>query len=298
MSDQIHKYVSSCLQYQEDKVLSAFANAIRNEYKDSVTAIIFYGSCMRTREYKDAMLDFYVVVDRYKTAYSSLWYRLANAVLPPNVFYLQVEIDSEVYRSKYAVISQSALLKEVSKKAFHPYFWARFTQPFTYIYVRDTKVEIWIADVQSTAIKTFFRNVACTLDCEYDSKQFWVQGFQLTYESELRTESKDRAGSIYQDNAKYYDEVFNFFASKDIPSKNKQFKCKFNWKLRIALGKVLSVIRLAKATTTFTNGVDYIAWKIERHTGEKVEVTNRLRKYPWIFSWPILCKLIRSKSVR
>ena len=64
------------------------------------------------------------------------------------------------------------------------------------------------------------------------------------------------------------------------------------------MGKLLSVLRLMKASITFANGVDYIAWKIERHTGEKIEVSDNLRKYPWIYSWPILIRLYRGKKIR
>ena len=298
MNDPLHKYLSSCLQYQEDKVLSAFKQIIRSEFKDSINAIIFYGSSMRTHEYKDSVLDFYVVVDQYENAYSSRWHRFANTLLPPNVYYMQTEIDEEVYRSKYAVISKSALMRKVSDKAFHPYFWARFMQPIAYIYIYDNEIKNWMAEVQCAAIKTFYNAVVCTLGHSYDSKHFWVHGFELTYASELRTEAKGRGDSIYQDNTNYYDELFKLITEDESLSKRMQSDCKFRWNLRIWLGKVLSILRLAKATSTFANGADYIAWKIERHTGEKVEVTDRVRKYPWIFSWPILFKLIRDKSIR
>ena len=53
-----------------------------------------------------------------------------------------------------------------------------------------------------------------------------------------------------------------------------------------------------KATTTFANGVDYIAWKIERHTGEQLVVSDKLRKYPLIFCWPLLFKFYKQGKIR
>jgi hypothetical protein len=35
-------------------------------------------------------------------------------------------------------------------------------------------------------------------------------------------------------------------------------------------GKMLSVVRLAKASATFAGGADYIAWKINRHAGTNI----------------------------
>ncbi len=51
-------------------------------------------------------------------------------------------------------------------------------------------------------------------------------------------------------------------------------RARWAWKLRILQGKVLSVLRLAKATLTFTGGVDYILWKVERHSGVRLEVES------------------------
>ncbi len=44
---------------------------------------------------------------------------------------------------------------------------------------------------------------------------------------------------------------------------------KANWPYRRFTGKLWSVARLLKAAFTFTGGADYIAWKIERHSGQK-----------------------------
>ena len=62
MNKPLLQYLSSQLAYQEDKVLNQFENELRELYADSLEAIIFYGSCMRSREYQDSVLDFYVVV--------------------------------------------------------------------------------------------------------------------------------------------------------------------------------------------------------------------------------------------
>ncbi len=63
-------------------------------------------------------------------------------------------------------------------------------------------------------------------------------------------------------------------------------------------GKALSVLRLVKAAFTFTAGADYLAWKIERHSGMHIELTDWQRRHPILASPPILWRLIRSKAVR
>ncbi len=65
------------------------------------------------------------------------------------------------------------------------------------------------------------------------------------------------------------------------------------WWLRRVQGKLLSVLRLMKSVFTFAGGVDYIAWKLERHTAVPVKVTPRMRRYPLIFIWGELWRLYR-----
>jgi hypothetical protein len=300
MNEPLYQHVFSNLQYQQDDVLEKFVEAIKSEYKKSLLGIIFYGSCMRTREYQDAMLDFYVIVDEYQHAYSSCWYSITNKILPPNVFYLPVELSDQVYRSKYAVMSQSSLSSAV-EKSFHPYFWARFTQPLSFIYAVNDDVKKWVAEVQCVAATTFVGSVKNCLEGDFTSEELWVKGLQLTYSAELRTETKQRAGVIYNSQRDFYDGITaSLFSGKlnNHSTSKMKISTSIKWKLRAILGKILSVLRLMKATTTFVNGVDYIAWKIERHTGEKIVVSDNLRKHPLIYGWPLLLKFYRQGKIR
>ena len=47
-----------------------------------------------------------------------------------------------------------------------------------------------------------------------------------------------------------------------------------------AQGKLLSVLRLLKASFTFDGGLSYLTWKIERQSGVRVEVTPFMRRFP------------------
>lgn len=300
MNQPLYQHVLSSLRYQQDDVLEKFVEALKSEYKQSLLGIIFYGSCMRTREYQDAMLDFYVIVDEYQHAYSSRWYSIANKVLPPNVFYRQVKLNDQVYHSKYAVMSQSDLSSAV-EKSFHPYFWARFTQPLSYIYAVNDDVKTWVAEVQCTAATTFVNSVKNNLEGDFTSESLWVKGLRLTYSAELRTETKQRAGVIYNSQRDFYDGITASLLPgmlNDNSTSEVKISTSIKWKLRAMLGKILSVLRLMKATTTFVNGVDYIAWKIERHTGEKIVVSDNLRRHPLIYGWPLLLKLYRQGKIR
>jgi hypothetical protein len=70
------------------------------------------------------------------------------------------------------------------------------------------------------------------------------------------------------------------------------------WKLRSWQGKLLSLMRLIKAALTFEGGVDYILWKIQRHSGVTVECEPRLKQRPFLAMWVLSWRLYRKGGFR
>ena len=71
-----------------------------------------------------------------------------------------------------------------------------------------------------------------------------------------------------------------------------------SWRRRRIEGKTLSVVRLAKASATFAGGVDYIAWKINRHAGTNIEIKPWQRRWPLLAAISLLPRLLKSGAVR
>src|SRR5690606_36945143 len=65
----------------------AFADELRQRYGAATAAVIFYGSCLRQATDEGLILDFYVVVDRYRPALGNPVSAFFAALLPPNVYY-------------------------------------------------------------------------------------------------------------------------------------------------------------------------------------------------------------------
>ena len=70
------------------------------------------------------------------------------------------------------------------------------------------------------------------------------------------------------------------------------------WRRMQGHGKRYSVARLAKATATFAGGADYIAWKINRHTGAGIELKPWQRRHPLLAAITLFPRLLRSGAVR
>ncbi|MEZ4292854.1 MAG: hypothetical protein R3E53_20915 [Myxococcota bacterium] len=112
------------------------AQQIASRHPEAVLGVLFYGSCLRA-ETDEGVLDFWVVVDRYRSTYGNPLLALANAIAPPNVFYLECEHEGRTLRTKYGVISRRDFARGTALSAWHPYVWARFAQPVRALCVRD-----------------------------------------------------------------------------------------------------------------------------------------------------------------
>jgi hypothetical protein len=113
-----------------------------------------------------------------------------------------------------------------------------------------------------------------------DPLDIWRRGFALTYASELRAERQERSESIVDTDPARYLRFGAAAAAIAAP------RAAAAWKRFRRRGKMLSLVRLAKAATTFAGGADYLAWKINRHAGTSIVVK------PWQRRWPILGALI------
>ena len=70
------------------------------------------------------------------------------------------------------------------------------------------------------------------------------------------------------------------------------------WRRMQRRGRLYSVPRIAKGSFTFAGGVDYIAWKINRHAGTKIRIKPWQRRWPLLAAISLLPRLLKSGAVR
>ena len=71
-----------------------------------------------------------------------------------------------------------------------------------------------------------------------------------------------------------------------------------NWQGRRLLGKTLNYLRLIKAAFTFDGAVDYVMWKVRRHSGVIVPVSDWQRRHPVLAAPGLAWKLYRRGAFR
>ena len=311
LTDQIYRQISQPV----PPAIKALSGKLLTIYGKAVEAILFYGSCLRTGDDRGGLVDLYVIVDRYRSAESRRFLAALNKLLPPNVFYLEVPFENRIVRAKYALLSLTDFKRGTSRRWFHSYIWGRFAQPVGLLYARNDRMIQQVRASLAQAVLTFITRVLPRVSSPFTAHDLWRKGLELSYRAELRAERPEKLVRLLEASPNYYEQITRSAMAAvsfemDINAggdkvwytltmpRHMRLKSRLDWLVRRWQGKVLSVLRLLKGLLTFRGGIDYILWKIERHSGVKVEVPLRLKRFPLLATCLIFWKLYRRGAYR
>jgi hypothetical protein len=283
---ELRKLVAEELSVPVDPRVAAIGEAIARQHGKASRAVLFYGSCLREKTLEGLMLDFYLVVSDYRSAYGKRWLALANRLIPPNVFYFE----QDGLAAKYAVLSEADFRRLNGPETSSVSLWARFAQPSRLVWAANKLARDKAIDAVSRAAPTLLAS-AGKREGE-KPLDWWRRAFVLTYSAELRAERKGRSVSVVDADRERYVR-FTEPAAAAIERNPKA-----SWRWRRIEGKTLSVLRLAKASATFAGGADYIAWKINRHAGTEIRLKAWQQRHPLLAAVSLLPRLLKSGAVR
>jgi hypothetical protein len=287
MTSAVEALIATETEKPVDPAIVAMAAAVRSKHKN-VCAIIAYGSTLRDVKADESLIDLYVLTETLGSVSTNPISRWGSALVPPNVYYAECSHDGKNYRAKYAVMPLAQFKRRVSDGTGNPYFWARFAQPCRIVWVADDDARTQLIEALETASTTAFRNAKALSAAT--AQQQWATLFQNTYRTELRPEAANRADMVVAANASYYEQLASLLQNlQPLPA---------NWAFRRFSGKTLSILRLIKAAFTFQGGADYIAWKIKRHSGVEIRVTDWQRKHPLLAGLVLLPKLLSKGAIK
>lgn len=295
--------------------IEALRAEILARHGQATAAVLFYGSCFRKGDAFDGLVDLYVLVDNYRSAYRRRLHAVMNKLLPPNVYYLEVAYNGKTLRAKYSVISVADFQRGTSLAWFHSYIWGRFAQPTGILYVRNSQVAELVHAALTRSVVTFLTRALPLVPQQFGARDVWHLGLLYSYRSELRAERPEKLVRLFDATPRHYEQM-TAAAMDLIPhhidrltdaeplryrariSSRLRFRNRWAWRLRFVQGKILSVLRLLKALFTFKGGIDYVLWKIERHSGVVIEVAPRLRRLPVVGIFIIFWRLYRRGAFR
>jgi len=287
MASALLALVDAELNEPVDPRVKEMAAAIATKHGEASRAVLFYGSCLREKQLDGLMLDFYLIVSSYDAAYHKGWLAKANALIPPNVFPFQ----HDGLAAKYAVLSEADFHRLNGPETRSVSVWARFAQPSRLVWARDE-------EAGDRAIATVARAAPALLAAARpfpagDELEPWRHAFSLTYSAELRAERKGRSGSIVDTDPERYRRFLQPALAAIAPGTPSG-----GWARRRIEGKLLSLVRLAKASATYAGGAEYIAWKINRHAGTNIELKPWQKRHPLLAAISLLPRLLRSGAIR
>jgi hypothetical protein len=275
-----------------DPRVSAMAQAIAEKHGAASRAVLFYGSCLRERRLDGLMLDFYLIVSDYRSAYDKRWLAAANRLIPPNVFYFE----NGGLVSKYAVLSEADFAHECSPDAWTVSTAARFAQPSRLVWAKDNAAAERVTDTIAQAAPTLL-GWALPLAPQADSETLWKRAFNLTFNAELRAERLGRSSKLVDADKDRY-ERFGTAALEGVKPARSKAAAEQWWRRMQRHGKLYSIRRLAKASFTFAGGADYIAWKINRHAGTDIRLKPWQQRHPLLAAISLLPRLLKTGVVR
>jgi hypothetical protein len=282
-----------------DPRVSAMAAAVAALYPGAARAVLFYGSCLRQRELDGLMLDFYLIVSDYRAAYGRSWRAPANRLIPPNVF----PFEHEGLVAKYAVLSEADFERLNGPETLSVSVWARFAQPSRLVWSSDEAAAARATGAVARAAPTLLGEARPMWEGG-DALDLWRCAFTLTYSAELRAERQGRSASVVDADPQRYRSftapalaAAGLDLAAPVPEAERR-RARRRWAARRRAGKALTVVRLIKASGTYAGGIDYLAWKINRHAGTKIEVKPWQRRWPLVAAIGLLPRLLRRGAIR
>ncbi|GAC1622151.1 MAG: hypothetical protein NVS9B10_05770 [Nevskia sp.] len=278
----------------------------------TAVAVLFYGSNLRSGAL-DGVLDFYVLVDSLRGWYRHWLPAAANRVLPPNILYFERDQEGRTLRAKVAVLRVDQFRAAMRAGSLDTTMWARYSQPAGLAWVRDEAGRHHCGVAIAQAVVSAGRWAARLGPAAGRAEDYWEALFRRTYGAELRVEKASRAQAITAWAEARYTALLPLawrsggtaFALEDgngllqpavTPLQRRLAQA--GWTLRHLLGKPLNFLRLVKSAYTFDGGVDYLLWKIERHSGVKFELKPWQRRHPILAAPGVIWQLRRRGVIR
>ena len=303
---RLHELLGAELDRPVPDSARALAAHLANRGGAAAAVVLFYGSALRSGNL-DGILDFYVLLDDIGAWPAPLLARAGNRLLPPNVGYVELDHAGQRLRAKFAVMGSAQFAARLTDAALDTTIWARFCQPAVCIWSRSPADRAAATDLIAAAVVRAARWAARLGPARATPAEFWSALFARTYAAELRVEQAARPQDIIARDLGRYEELLPLAWAADALAfarmgggqlqpaltHTDQMLAKRGWRRRTRHGRRLNLLRLLKAAFTFEGAMDYVAWKIERHRGVRIEVKPWQRRFPLLAAPGLYWKLRR-----
>jgi hypothetical protein len=285
----------------------------------TVSAVILYGShLLGANPDRHSALDFVLVVRDYRAFYRALrasgeihrptWLMAGlSRVLPPNVIAFTPE-EGEAGLAKCLVIDHDDFERALGPAPRDHFLVARMVQRVALVLASDDERARWVEAQLHAAHVGALAWVGPFLDEPFDAEALGRRLLEISYRAEFRPEARNRADTIFATQRAHFREVFApiFDAEADagrLVRVGDAYRfanppgeaVRRRWMRHLRWSKARVTARWLKHVLTFDNWLPYIARKVERRTGTRVELTTLERRAPLIFLWPRVFRVLLTR---
>ncbi len=302
---------------------ASLAERLATIFGTPVLAILHYGSRAQGRVARpDSAFDFFVVVtgypDAYRAAFSALGPRcrpsLATALarlLPPNGMSLRFGGALVEQEAKCVIISSRDFRRECSARARDHFVRARVIQRVVLAWSRDAATAEAVLGAVREARDGTFEWARAFLPPSFDLPGYCRTLIDVSFAHEIRPEAKGHGDVLFSAQRPLLLEIYGpllerlteqgtlerdgeRYRQRLAPGALVRFRTRayFHW------SKLRTTLRLLKHPFLYEGWLDYLVRKVDRSTGQKIELTERERRRPLLFLWPRVIRYLRSRAGR
>ena len=289
----------------------------------ALVGLVFFGS-LRTgaaRANAWSAYDLFAVVEGYQPFYDSLrragltgkrpgLMALVSGWLPPSQCSLRFEPDGILVKA--TVVRYDTYRRETSPRRRDHFCIGRLFQPTRILYARDEAARAGILDGLVEAHRETWAWVRPWLPLRFDAEAYGLAALRTSMRWEVRPEPAGRADALWEAQrlaqAPVFEALLRELAGRGeivgapgapgwvAPTRPVGVLERARLELYFRRSIARSTARWLKHVVTFEGWLDYIARKASRHGGETIELTERERRWPLVFLWPLVFRYLRTRN--
>lgn len=298
----------------------SLAEHLSSMFGATARALLHYGSRAQGRASRaDSAFDFFIIVDSYRQTYQALAAELGTRrglglavalawVLPPNAVSVRRRGPDGEHEAKCLIISTRDFRRQCSSRANDHFVRGRLSQRILLAWSRDPGSTEEIRRGVHEVRERSFDWVRVFLPPRFDLVQYCRTLLKVSLAHEIRPEARNHADTLFAAQRDtllaIYGPVLGRLQERGVLLRDGEAFLQLRPAGRITSLRVRTYfcrswlrtsLRLLKLPFLYDGWLDYLVRKIDRSTGEKIELTERERRWPLIFLWPRAVRYLRSR---
>ena len=305
---------------RSDPDLHEILDSLLEEGGSAILAILLFGSrLVGSDPDRHSAYDLVLVVDRYSTLYQRLaaakrlhrspsTFTILSHILPPTNISYRADPGAPAL-AKCMIASKPHLESMLSTSAPDHFCLGRLIHRVALVHARGPEVEEDMIGLVARARRTTLSWVAPFIEEPFSLADFTRTMFGISFRGEIRPESQGRPAQVAESQDRFlalvYGRLLETACRTGVLVRGEggyryanppSLLTRLRWWSYFRWSGVRSTVRWFKHMLTFEEWLDYIQRKVERRMGLEIEIDERDRKYPLIFLWPKLFRVLRARK--